>query len=715
MRPHPRSERRAHGRHWRRETASFVFAAGIALFACATTLGTWGLTGCTQATSTGFPEDTDDAGDRDATTATTNDDAATGPVFSSDGGIATALTITPATATLSAVKPGPVATQTFKAMSGTTSTPATWSLDDPTLGTIDVSGVFRASATAAGTATITARVGSLSATATITVHLKFTENPGTVATATQTALTAGGQADTAFRWLYPYDKTVFPRGLTAPVIQFDGADPTAVLVHATSKNLEYQGYYAGSSPGRVTMSAATWRLITTAAGASDPVRVDVTKASSAGVTGPISETWTIAQGSLTGTVYYNTYDSTIAAGGAVMRIKPGTPATVLLGNCTTCHAVSADGSTLVANAGDVNDQSYDLRQDVTQDAGVLASVSDGTWSFAAVYPDGTLVLQSGGGQIPGTSSLGPSRLYDAKTGQALAAPGFDGVIDVAVMPTFSPDGKKIAFSNLDAGSGHSLSVMDFEVRSRTFSGLVDVVTTADTTDYLGWPAFLPTSTAFLFGHMDGSDFATWEQHHGDLSIADVGTKTTVSLDALNGGAAGHVYLPYGDGEAHLNYEPTVLPVAVGGYYWTIFTSRREYGNTITDPDAWESGPSRRKKLWIAAIDQDAKAGTDPSHPAFYLNDQELEAGNMRGFWALDPCAQNGASCATGDQCCTGFCRAGIPADGGAGDAGTGLVCVAPPAMGCAKEYEKCAASSACCGASSGYQCINGFCAQPQPK
>ncbi len=88
---------------------------------------------------------------------------------------------------------------------------------------------------------------------------------------------------------------------------------------------------------------------------------------------------------------------------------------------------------------------------------------------------------------------------------------------------------------------------------------------------------------------------------------------------------------------------------------------------------------------------------------------------MRGFWALDPCAQNGASCVTGDQCCTGFCRAGTPADGGAGDAGTGLVCVPPPAMGCAQEYEKCAASTACCGASSGYQCINGFCAQPPPK
>ncbi len=344
----------------------------------------------------------------------------------------------------------------------------------------------------------------------------------------------------------------------------------------------------------------------------------------------------------------------------------------------------------------------------------MAAVPDSTWSFGAVYPDGSLVLQTAGSQIPGMAGLTPSRLYDTRTGKAVAAPGFDGVVTVALMPSFSPDGKKVAFNNYgdnsDGGSGHALSTMNFDVTSRTFSGLVNVATTSDPSNYLGWPAFLPSSSAFLFGNIDHADFATWDQNHGDLSIVDVASKTAVSLDALNGGATGQVYLPYGDSEAHLNYEPTVLPVAVGGYYWTIFTSRREYGNTITDSDPWETGPARRKKLWIAAIDEDIVAGADPSHPAFYLDDQELEAGNMRGFWVLDPCAQNGGSCSTGDQCCTGFCRAGGAADGGAG-----LVCVAPPTTGCAQEYEKCNATSDCCSASQGFQCINGFCAQPPPK
>jgi hypothetical protein len=84
------------------------------------------------------------------------------------------------------------------------------------------------------------------------------------------------------------------------------------------------------------------------------------------------------------------------------------------------------------------------------------------------------------------------------------------------------------------------------------------------------------------------------------------------------------------------------------------------------------------------------------------------AGNMRGFWALDPWQQNGTSCNSGDQCCSGFCR------NQSSDGGSVLTCVPPPS-GCAQEYEKCTTSADCCGASQGYQCINGYCAQPAPQ
>jgi hypothetical protein len=112
-----------------------------------------------------------------------------------------------------------------------------------------------------------------------------------------------------------------------------------------------------------------------------------------------------------------------------------------------------------------------------------------------------------------------------------------------------------------------------------------------------------------------------------------------------------------------------------------------------------------KKLWVAAIDLDAKPGTDASHPAFYLPGQELLAGNSRGFWVLDPCRADGDSCATGDQCCNGFCQ---PDDKGA------LVCGAkPPTYSCSGLQEKCETDVDCCDKS--HSCIGGFCGPVVPK
>jgi hypothetical protein len=167
----------------------------------------------------------------------------------------------------------------------------------------------------------------------------------------------------------------------------------------------------------------------------------------------------------------------------------------------------------------------------------------------------------------------------------------------------------------------------------------------------------------------------------------------------------------------LNYEPTVLPVVVGGYAWVVFTSRRAYGNQLTEVP-WMSWPqdydttnlamSPTKKLWVAAIDLNAPPGTDPSHPAFYLPAQEILAGNSRGFWVLDPCHPDGATCVSGDQCCNGFCEPG--SDGG-------LVCgSAPVTATCSGAQEACKTTADCCqSAGQSLQCIAGFCAQPPPK
>jgi hypothetical protein len=255
---------------------------------------------------------------------------------------------------------------------------------------------------------------------------------------------------------------------------------------------------------------------------------------------------------------------------------------------------------------------------------------------------------------------------------------------------------------------------------------------------VGYPVFLPGNGGLLFETQvrSGSSDSVMVTRNGARSelwwLNLSGTAMPVPLATLNGkgylpiGANDHgsdfnapdpQYSPGSDesmyDDATLNYEPTILPVVAGGYAWVVFTSRRLYGNQLTAVP-WQSWPlsyntrdlgqATVKKLWVAAIDLNAPAGSDPSHPAFYLPAQEILAGNSRGFWVLDPCKPDGSTCSTGDQCCGGYCE---PGDGG-------LVCQSSPPVGsCSGPQEKCTTAADCCDPTN--QCINGFCAQITPK
>jgi hypothetical protein len=205
---------------------------------------------------------------------------------------------------------------------------------------------------------------------------------------------------------------------------------------------------------------------------------------------------------------------------------------------------------------------------------------------------------------------------------------------------------------------------------------------------------------------------TWKGATDELWFYDLKSSSARRLDQVNGAG----YLPTNADhpaglDATLNYEPTVNPIASGGYAWVVFTSRRMYGNQATQ-DPWLSDPRNydattkitTKKLWVAAIDlnPDEIAGpaSDRSHPAFYLPAQELHAGNSRGFWTVDPCHQDGADCQTGDECCGGYCSS----------KNGKLVCSSDKPM-CSLEFDHCDQDSDCCPGDVPLSCINHVCTQ----
>ena len=114
----------------------------------------------------------------------------------------------------------------------------------------------------------------------------------------------------------------------------------------------------------------------------------------------------------------------------------------------------------------------------------------------------------------------------------------------------------------------------------------------------------------------------------------------------------------------------------------------------------------KKRLWVAAIDQSPKPGTDPSHAAFHLTGQDEKNLAMRGFMSLPPCAGNGRGCTSGTDCCGGYCAPG--ADGGA------AMCQSMPS-GCSQNGDKCNVNGDCCNAASGVTCIAHVCSEPTPQ
>ncbi len=344
-------------------------------------------------------------------------------------------------------------------------------------------------------------------------------------------------------------------------------------------------------------------------------------------------------------------------------------------------------------------------------------------------PDGKRVLSNGAattGPLPrGFSGPFASQLVDVKTGTTIAAPSFTDKVTYALTPIFSPDGAHVAFNNRDVSAGHNLSMMDYDGSTTppTFSKLRDVAT--NPSKVLAWPSFLPDGNAIMFHEGDAFDTSVYQGGplYADLRLVGTDASPPKQLAQLNGyDESGVSYLPYGDAEeGHLDYEPSVLPVPVGGYYWVLFTSRRTYGNTISPDgtvprgdDKWGKpqgdeveSPSPRKKIWLAPIDVNYNGKLDPSHPAIYLPGQELESGNMRAFAALEPCRANGGSCESAAECCNGFCR-----QTGSDQNGPILQCVPPPENACSNEDEACGVAADCCNTLD--LCINKRCAAPTP-
>jgi hypothetical protein len=411
---------------------------------------------------------------------------------------------------------------------------------------------------------------------------------------------------------------------------------------------------------------------------------------------------------------------------------------------------------------------------------------DGSFLFsnAGPGPDHTGSAPPGG--LEGAADTNkPNRLYSLSTSAALlgkdispATTGYPSALRAAT-PVFSPVGDKLAFnhyagdvtvgSTTITGDKRSLGIMDFNSTTKQFSNFrrlktestqCSTVWSVSDPCTIVWPSFMPNNAGLVYerelfnngrvasatnkdfggtraGCENASSACGNEGTRAELWWTSIdSTPSAVRLNAANGlTSSGTLAIPTNDPTSHtstnegvLNYEPTVNPQAVGGYYWVAFTSRRLYGNVGTmnpwwsdpryKPLAGSQGPTT-KKIWVAAISANPTEGTDPSAPAFYLPGQEYLAGNSKAYWVLEACHAAAATRTAANECQSNLDCCGAP---------TTSVCslqtpvANPPKRHCVPNdasvcipdasATQCFSDAQCCGFATGSRCANGACQVP---
>lgn len=482
-----------------------------------------------------------------------------------------------------------------------------WSSSNETAGTIDADGLFVPSADNGGVTWITAALDGHQDQATVTVRFQESWTEGDADPSLFDGVAEASTADDL--WTYPEDGVNLPRNTpgityqwTAPDLGGDtGGDDTGSAggVHTwrlrfSSELTDVTVYTTGAA---WTVDEDTWATIAaTNAGGSIDVGLAGVTLDGVAVKAPdlrVEVNRFDARGAI---VYW----STSASG--FLRIPYGEPAEDYLtyeqtGQCMGCHAISRDG--LIAFTYDGGNGAMGVKR--TDDrSDVVAHDAGATGNFKAWSPDATRLLSTYQGVLT---------LWDTASWTSLGTVALDGT---ATHVDWSPDGTLIAVTLTDS---HSQDWIIGGGRIAVLEVLGDDRFGAPTTVYAppdGWqayyPAFSPDGDWIAFNLSTGDSY---DDADAELWVVPSDGGTAVALERAN------------QTPGLTNSWPRWGPLPDDDILWLAFSSRRLYGDITTG----------NPQIWVTAFDPDVAAvGGDPSWPAFWLPNQDVEQGNHIPVW-----------------------------------------------------------------------------------
>jgi hypothetical protein len=571
------------------------------------------------------------------------------------------LRITPASAALSA-SPGAPAVQAFQAIATypgqgdvDVTAQATWALSDTTLGGV-LRGAFTSAPDHGGSAQVTASLQGKSASAAITVRFSATVNApgGNPSLPADPSALFKGSADPARApvLIYPPNGVIMPPNVAQLEVHFQpGNNNTLFAIDITSDLADIHVYTRCTNPingGCIFQPDANlYEYIAGTGRGGGPLTLQVrgTDDNGSGFGTSLPFAMSFAENNVQGGLYYwTTSDNT-----AVMRFdfgKAGATPEVFMSpgldnfpTCVGCHALSRDGTKLVASLGGQNDGRIVYLNNVAQPMNFqLKGDTANHIQFASFNPDGSrFVAVYGDTDAPARNMLW---IHDGTTGVEIPGKSMQLSFEPD-HPDWSMNGQLIAITHVGI---HNTSQQPFNCG-------IDLITKNGT----GWnapatlvpivsglsrynPNISPDSTFLLYSEStcpNGDNMST--DCHGDSDpsakvwavMARAGAKPLLLSKVAAPGVmdAGATDLT----DTFARFSPFQEKQGAGRLFWVTISSYRRAGlhNSPTSGRGG-SGPL----LWMFAIDPDKiAAGQDGSFPPFFLPFQDLTTSNHIGQWA----------------------------------------------------------------------------------